>query len=143
MTIGEVASMVNARAGIGCDLIVVPMDGWRRSIAWGDTGLPWVSPSPNMPTLDTALVYPGGCLVEGTNLSEGRGTTRPFELVGAPFLHGAALAGAMARRRLPASGSGLPVHLHVPEVAGARVRGCAGTRDATPRASGPSPRTWP
>jgi uncharacterized protein YbbC (DUF1343 family) len=101
MTIGEVASLVNARAEIGCDLTVVPMDGWRRSMAWADTGLPWVSPSPNMPTLDTALVYPGGCLVEGTNLSEGRGTTRPFELVGAPFLNGAALAGAMERRRLP------------------------------------------
>ena len=101
MTIGEVASMVNERAGIGCELIVVPIDGWRRSMAWGDTGLPWVSPSPNMPTLDTALVYPGGCLVEGTNLSEGRGTTRPFELVGAPFLDGAALAAALARRRLP------------------------------------------
>jgi uncharacterized protein YbbC (DUF1343 family) len=101
MTIGEVASMVNARAEIGCDLTVVPMEGWRRSMAWADTGLPWVSPSPNMPTLDTALVYPGGCLVEGTNLSEGRGTTRPFELVGAPFLNGAALAGAMDRRRLP------------------------------------------
>jgi uncharacterized protein YbbC (DUF1343 family) len=77
------------------------MDGWRRSMMWGDTGLPWVSPSPNMPTLDTALVYPGGCLVEGTNLSEGRGTTRPFELVGAPFLDGAALSAALARRRLP------------------------------------------
>jgi uncharacterized protein YbbC (DUF1343 family) len=101
MTIGEVAAMVNERAEIGCDLTVVPMQGWRRAMTWADTGLPWVSPSPNMPTLDTALVYPGGCLVEGTNLSEGRGTTHPFELVGAPFLDGAALSAALTRHSLP------------------------------------------
>jgi len=77
------------------------MDGWRRAMEWEATGLPWVLPSPNMPTLDTARVYPGGCLIEGTNLSEGRGTTRPFELIGAPFLEGRALARALARRRLP------------------------------------------
>ena len=74
---------------------------------WEDTGLPWVLPSPNMPTLDTARVYPGGCLIEGTNLSEGRGTTRPFELIGAPFLEGRALARALdpapaSRRRASA-----------------------------------------
>src|SRR5262249_31854384 len=68
---------------------------------WEDTGLPWVAPSPNMPTPDTARVYPGGCLIEGTNLSEGRGTTRPFELVGAPYLEGRRLAAALERRRLP------------------------------------------
>ena len=62
------------------------MDGWTRSMEWKDTGLPWVMPSPNMPTFETAVVYPGGCLVEGTKLSEGRGTTRPFELWGAPGL---------------------------------------------------------
>jgi uncharacterized protein YbbC (DUF1343 family) len=101
MTIGEVAAMVNERAEIGCDLTVVPMQGWRRAMTWADTGLPWVAPSPNMPTLDTALVYPGGCLVEGTNLSEGRGTTHPFELVGAPFLDGAALSAALTRHSLP------------------------------------------
>jgi len=67
-------------------LNIVPLDGWMRSMNWKDTGLPWVMPSPNMPTPDTALVYPGGCLVEGTRLSEGRGTTRPFELWGAPGL---------------------------------------------------------
>jgi uncharacterized protein YbbC (DUF1343 family) len=67
-------------------LKVVAMDGWMRSMNWTDTGLPWVMPSPNMPTPDTALVYPGGCLIEGTKLSEGRGTTRPFELWGAPGL---------------------------------------------------------
>ena len=68
---------------------------------WEDTGLPWVAPSPNMPTPDTARVYPGGCLVEATNLSEGRGTTRPFEWIGAPFLDGARLERALTRRRLP------------------------------------------
>jgi uncharacterized protein YbbC (DUF1343 family) len=70
-------------------------------MAFEDTGLPWVLPSPNMPTVDTAFVYPGGCLIEGTNLSEGRGTTRPFELVGAPWLDGAALASALSRERIP------------------------------------------
>ena len=69
-----------------------------------DTGLPWVLPSPNIPTVDTAFVYPGGCQVEGTNLSEGRGTTRPFELVGAPWLDGHALARALEAERLPGAG---------------------------------------
>ena len=100
MTIGELAAYLNETYDIGCDLTVVPMEGWRRAMRWEDTGLPWVAPSPNMPTPDTARVYPGGCLIEGTNLSEGRGTTRPFELVGAPFLDGRRLAGALARRRL-------------------------------------------
>ena len=101
MTIAELAAYLNATHSIGCDLAVVPMDGWRRAMTWEDTGLPWVAPSPNMPTPDTARVYPGGCLIEGTNLSEGRGTTRPFELLGAPFLDGRRLARALARRGLP------------------------------------------
>src|SRR5213593_158357 len=101
MTIAELAAYLNATHSIGCDLTVVPMDGWRRAMTWEDTGLPWVAPSPNMPTPDTARVYPGGCLIEGTNLSEGRGTTRPFELLGAPFLDGRRLARALARRGLP------------------------------------------
>jgi uncharacterized protein YbbC (DUF1343 family) len=101
MTIGELAGYLNDTHGFGCDLTVVPMLGWRRAMRWEDTGLPWVAPSPNMPTPDTARVYPGGCLVEGTNLSEGRGTTRPFEWVGAPFLDGPRLARALERRGLP------------------------------------------
>ncbi len=101
LTIAEHAAYMNETHGFGCDLTVVPMEGWRRSMRWADTGLPWVAPSPNMPTTDTALVYPGGCLLEGTNLSEGRGTTRPFELVGAPYLDGERLAAALARRGLP------------------------------------------
>jgi uncharacterized protein YbbC (DUF1343 family) len=79
------------------NVTVVPMRGWRRDMHFEDTGLPWVLPSPNMPTVDTAFVYPGGCLLEGTNLSEGRGTTRPFELVGAPYLPPQALSQALGR----------------------------------------------
>ena len=101
MTIGELAGYLNAEHGLGCELTVVPMRGWRRAMAWEDTGLPWVAPSPNMPTPDTARVYPGGCLIEGTNLSEGRGTTRPFELVGAPYLDAHTLARHLNARGLP------------------------------------------
>jgi uncharacterized protein YbbC (DUF1343 family) len=84
LTVGELARLYRAERGIGGDLEVIPCEGWRRGMDFDDTGLPWVLPSPNMPTLDTAFVYPGQCLLEGTNLSEGRGTTRPFELCGAP-----------------------------------------------------------
>ena len=86
MTAGELARYFNKTFHLDCDLLVVPMRGWQRSMWWEDTGLPWVLPSPNMPTVSTAAVYPGMCLVEGTNLSEGRGTTHPFELFGAPWL---------------------------------------------------------
>jgi uncharacterized protein YbbC (DUF1343 family) len=101
MTIGELAGYLNAEHGLGCDLLVVPMGGWRRRMLWEDTGLPWVAPSPNMPTPDTARVYPGGCLIEGTNLSEGRGTTRPFEWVGAPYLDAHRYAAALEAVHLP------------------------------------------
>lgn len=101
MTIGELALLFRAELGLEADLQVVRMRGWRREMAFEDTGLPWVPTSPNMPTVDTAYVYPGGCLIEGTNLSEGRGTTRPFELVGAPWIEPWALARAMDRERLP------------------------------------------
>jgi uncharacterized protein YbbC (DUF1343 family) len=101
MTVGELALLFRDERRLDLDLRVVTMTGWRRSMSFEDTGLPWVMPSPNMPTLDTAYVYPGGCLIEGTNLSEGRGTTRPFELVGAPWLDAWALADAMNRERLP------------------------------------------
>jgi uncharacterized protein YbbC (DUF1343 family) len=86
MTIGELARLFNERFGIGAELEVVPLEGWRREMYWDQTGLPWVIPSPNMPTLETAIVYPGGVLFEGTQLSEGRGTTRPFEILGAPWI---------------------------------------------------------
>ncbi len=86
MTIGEIASYLKEDFFPALELHVIKMKGWRRDFWFDDTGLPWVSPSPNMPTQNTAMVYPGFCLLEGTNLSEGRGTTRPFELFGAPFI---------------------------------------------------------
>ena len=96
MTLGELCAMVRCVERLDpAALEVVSMRGWSRAATWVATGLPWVLPSPNMPTLDTAAVYPGGCLLEGTNLSEGRGTTRPFEIFGAPFVDGAALAAAV------------------------------------------------
>jgi uncharacterized protein YbbC (DUF1343 family) len=101
LTIGELARLFNDRFGIGAALEVVPMTGWRRSVYWDETTLPWVLPSPNMPTLDTAMVYPGMVLFEGTQLSEGRGTTRPFEIVGAPWIDGDRLAEAMNALGLP------------------------------------------
>jgi uncharacterized protein YbbC (DUF1343 family) len=101
MTIGELARLFNDEFGLGCALDVVPMEGWRRELYHDATGLPWVLPSPNLPTLDSAVVYPGAVLFEGTMLSEGRGTTRPFELVGAPWIDGERLAGDMNARGLP------------------------------------------
>lgn len=86
MTIAEIALYLKDRYYADLDLHIIPMAGWRRTLWFDQTGLPWVPPSPNMPTLDTAVVYPGMCLLEGTNLSEGRGTTRPFEIFGAPFI---------------------------------------------------------
>jgi uncharacterized protein YbbC (DUF1343 family) len=101
LTIGEIARWLVLAHGIRCELTVVPMRGWRRAMTWEDSGLPWVAPSPNMPTPDTAFVYPGGCLIEGTNLSEGRGTTRPFEWVGAPWLNAQRFATALTAEGLP------------------------------------------
>ena len=86
MTVGELALYFNHEIEIGCELKVVPMTQWNREQWFDETGLPWVVPSPNMPTLDTAIVYPGMCLIEGTQLSEGRGTTHPFENFGAPYI---------------------------------------------------------
>ena len=101
MTIGELAGLFNDHFGIGAALEVVGMEGWRREMYADETGLPWVMPSPNMPTLDTAVVYPGTVLFEGTHLSEGRGTTRPFELVGAPWIDAGRFAAAMNALGLP------------------------------------------
>jgi uncharacterized protein YbbC (DUF1343 family) len=99
LTIGELARWFNLR--IGCDLTVVPMEGWSRSMWWDETGIPFVPMSPNTTGLDMALLYGGTCLIEGTNLSEGRGTTKPFEQVGAPFIDGRRLADAMNGLNLP------------------------------------------
>ena len=86
LTMGELATLINKEFHIGCDLEVIPMTGWRRNMYYTDTGLPWVPPSPNLPTPSSAMVYPGQVILEGTNISEGRGTTLPFEQFGAPFL---------------------------------------------------------
>jgi uncharacterized protein YbbC (DUF1343 family) len=96
MTIGEIARLAALREGTSDALTVVEMEGWRRGMAFEETAVPWVMPSPNMPTADTALLYPGACLLEATWASEGRGTTRPFELVGAPWLPARPLAEALA-----------------------------------------------
>ncbi|HTM02050.1 MAG TPA: DUF1343 domain-containing protein [Vicinamibacterales bacterium] len=101
MTMAELARLFNEEFGLGAQLEVVRMDGWERSMFADDTGLPWVMPSPNMPTLDTAIVYPGTVLFEGTLLSEGRGTTRPFELVGAPGVDAERFARDLNTRGLP------------------------------------------
>ena len=92
LTCGELARWLVRERGIACDLEVIACEGWERDTRWSDTGLPWVMPSPNLPTLDSCAVYPGMVLLEGTNLSEGRGTTRPFEIFGAPFLEPDAFA---------------------------------------------------
>ena len=101
MTAGEVAGLLNRYHRIGADLVIVGCQGWTPDQWLDDTGLPFIPPSPNMPTLETAAVYPGACLIEGTNLSEGRGTTRPFELCGAPWVDGFRLAEALAEEELP------------------------------------------
>ncbi len=101
MTFGELALFINREFEIGADLEVVPMQGWKPFMLFRDTGFPWVSPSPNMPTPETALVYPGQVIWEGTNCSEGRGTTLPFELVGAPFWEHEPIIEQLAATKLP------------------------------------------
>jgi uncharacterized protein YbbC (DUF1343 family) len=101
MTIGELARMFNDHFGLGAALEVMPMEGWRRDMFHDTAGAPWVLPSPNIPTLDSAIVYPGTVLFEGTNVSEGRGTTRPFEIVGAPGIDAERFAANLNARQLP------------------------------------------
>ena len=101
MTMGEIALYLNREFNIGCDLTVVTLEGWQRHMWFDDTSLPWVMPSPNMPTLDTAIVYPGMCLLEGTNISEGRGTTRPFEIFGQPGVDPDDVAKRLTKENLP------------------------------------------
>ncbi|MEH7235471.1 exo-beta-N-acetylmuramidase NamZ family protein [Bacillus sp. JJ1562] len=101
MTVGELAKLFNKEFEIGADLTVVEMEGWKRNMYYDETPLHFVLPSPNMPTLDTTLVYTGAALIEGTNVSEGRGTTKPFELIGAPFINSADLAAQLNSYKLP------------------------------------------
>lgn len=101
MTIGEMAKMFNEHFGIGCELEVIEMEGWRRDMWHEETGLPWVLPSPNIPTIDTCAVFPATVHFEGTELSEGRGTTMPFELNGAPFIDAYAWAAELRKFNFP------------------------------------------
>jgi uncharacterized protein YbbC (DUF1343 family) len=101
MTIGELARLFNDEFGIGANLEVIAMEGWRRDLYFEGTGVPWVIPSPNIPTIETAVVYPGTVLFEGTNVSEGRGTTKPFELIGAPWVTSERFADGLNRLELP------------------------------------------
>jgi uncharacterized protein YbbC (DUF1343 family) len=101
LTIGELALLFNNEYGIGCDLEIIPMKGWNRKMFFQNTGLPWIPPSPNIPWPVSAMVYPGQVLWEGTNVSEGRGTTRPFEIFGAPFINTTLLLSSLGENRLP------------------------------------------
>ena len=101
LSCGEFALMLNAEEKLGCELHVVPCEGLTRGMSFPDWGKPWVMPSLAMPRYETALLYPGTCLTEATNISEGRGTSAPFELIGAPFINGAALADRMNAKKLP------------------------------------------
>jgi uncharacterized protein YbbC (DUF1343 family) len=101
LTIGEIGMVFNDYFKIGCELEVVPMQGWKRRMLYGDTGLPWVAPSPNLPTPMSTLVYPGQVIWEGTNVSEGRGTTQPFELAGAPFMDTSVILTTLKKVKLP------------------------------------------
>ncbi len=101
LTIGELSRLFNDHFGIGCDLEVIPMTGWDRKMYYKDTGLPWVAPSPNLPTPTSVMVYPGQVIWEGTNISEGRGTTRPFEIFGAPFIDTGKILSTIGGRELP------------------------------------------
>lgn len=101
LTLGEFARFANATEGYGATLEVLPLQGWQRTMPYGETGLPWVIPSPNLPTLSTVAVYPGTCLFEGVTVSEGRGTTLPFEIIGAPWLDASRLATDLNALMLP------------------------------------------
>jgi uncharacterized protein YbbC (DUF1343 family) len=99
--ISELAQQFHDEAFPKCRLSILPMENWERAMWFDQTGLPWIMPSPNMPTVGTATVYPGLCLLEGTNISEGRGTTRPFEIFGAPFIDGETLCQELNALKLP------------------------------------------
>jgi uncharacterized protein YbbC (DUF1343 family) len=112
MTLGEMAIWIKEKYIISCDLRIVWMENWKRNSLYNETGLPWVLPSPNMPTLQTAIVYPGMVLAEALNLSEGRGTTIPFELFGAPFINSEKLKRNLDNRKIP--GCAFRLHNFIP-----------------------------
>jgi uncharacterized protein YbbC (DUF1343 family) len=104
LTSGELARMINGKGwlkrAVHADLTVIPLEGWKRGMRWEETGLRWIPPSPNIPTPETALIYPGTCLLEATNVSEGRGTPRPFNTIGAPFIDGDSFCRSLSRLNL-------------------------------------------
>ena len=124
LTIGEYARLINAEFHIGCDLSVIAMKGWKRHMYYADTGLAWIPPSPNLPTPASAMVYPGQVLWEGTNVSEGRGTTQPFELFGAPWMDTNALKNALGET--PFSGAVLRPAIFEPTSGKWAGRSCQG-----------------
>jgi uncharacterized protein YbbC (DUF1343 family) len=126
MTIGELANMFNVEFGIGCELTVIPMQGWRRSMHMDETGLEWINPSPNMRSVEAALIYPGLGILESTNISVGRGTDRPFQLFGAPWVNIKELLSNLEKRRIP--GIVISPSIFVPTGAGHPYKGqtCAG-----------------
>ena len=124
MTVGELAMLFNKGFGVDTDLEVVPCEGWKRSMWFDQTGLPWMMPSPNMPTPVAAELYPGLCFVEGTNVSEGRGTTRPFEMAGAPWADGYKVAERLNSYGLPGVRFG-PVHF-IPNASKHQEQRCSG-----------------
>jgi len=101
LTIGELALLFNTHFKINCELEVMSLSGWNRKMYFADTGLPWVPPSPNLPTPSSAIVYPGQVIWEGTNISEGRGTTQPFELCGAPFIDTELILSTLSQHEIP------------------------------------------
>jgi uncharacterized protein YbbC (DUF1343 family) len=128
MTIGELAQLFNAEFGIGCDLKVIPMLGWQRSMLFDQTGVNWINPSPNMKSLSAAILYPGPGILETTNLSVGRGTGRPFEMYGAPWVNAENVLKNLRVRTIP--GVAFAVVEFVPTAAGHPYRGkaCYGVR---------------
>ena len=112
MTMGEMALWIKDKYHPSCDLKIIRMENWKRSLLYSETGLPWVLPSPNMPTLQTAIVYPGTVLIEALNLSEGRGTTLPFELFGAPFINSEKLRRNLINRKI--NGCAFRIHNYIP-----------------------------
>lgn len=136
LTIGELALMFQrgfagltfSVAEIPCQLEVIQMQGWKRNMDFRETGLPWVLPSPNMPTLEAALTYPGSCLFEGTNISEGRGTTKPFEFFGAPYIDGHAWRDQTMQEGLELEGAALRPISFIPQISKWAGKTCNGVQ---------------
>jgi uncharacterized protein YbbC (DUF1343 family) len=101
MTVGELARLFNAEFGISCNLTVIPVEGWQRTMHYDQTGMTWINPSPNMKSLDAALLYPGAGVLESTNISVGRGTESPFQMYGAPWVDARAVSANLAHRNIP------------------------------------------